>query len=214
MLNWRPLISYLKDRVTRVFRMRREWVGATVISILICALTILAVPPFQSVMDLGESIKDGWETRLLKGSDILPHTENFTLKEFSHNYRVPEAELRNALTELGAKELPAEITIGDLAESLKITPLQLYQRIMKQVKPSPADVGATDPPATGTGRLTVTQVAERVGITTKLALERLSRHGINAAPDAALRNLGELAEKTPLEIYRIIAEGNKETVGN
>jgi len=206
-LNWKPLISYLKDRITRVVKMRWEWVSATVISILVSALTILAVPPFQSVMDLGEQIKEGWENRLLQGSDILPHTEDFTLADFARNYRLPADEVRRTLREIGIAEIGEKDTFGDWAAALSITPLNLYNQVMKRISPPAGDADA-EPPASGTGRMSVEGVAKRLGITVAEAVLRLKVRGIEAAGDSKLKDLGEAADKTPLEIYRLIQNKN------
>ena len=209
-LNWKPLVSYLKDRVTRTIKLRREWAGATLASILVCALTILAVPPFQSIMDLGDGIKEGWETRLLQGSDILPHTEGFTVEEFAANYRVDPVAVRRALKELGLEEITAETTFGDLAASLNRTPLELYRQVSARVA-QPAGDAAAPPPSSGTGRLTVRAVAQRLGISTEMALTRLRDAGIEAGEDSLLKDLGEAAQRTPLDIYRLISGNSGES---
>ena len=209
-LNWKPLISYLKDRVTRVVRLRREWVGATLISILACALTILAVPPFQSVMDWGEQIKEGWEQRLLQGSDILPHTENFTLEEFARNYRVDKEEVRRVLTQLGITTIKADDTFGDFASALETTPLALYKQISTKITP-PKGEATAEPPASGMGRMTVASVAQRLGIAVDAALERLRAAGIDARADSQVKHLAEVVKKTPLEIYRLVQGQTEKT---
>lgn len=46
-LNWKPLLSYFKDRVKRTFSFRLEWMLALVLCVVVFFGTLKEVPPFE-----------------------------------------------------------------------------------------------------------------------------------------------------------------------
>jgi len=61
-VNWQVLLNYLWDRARKAYALRRELTIAIVITILVGVGTIYNIPPFSTVMDLGESLSASWET--------------------------------------------------------------------------------------------------------------------------------------------------------
>jgi len=60
-LNWRPLISYFKNRARRTFALRWEWVLSLAICALVLVGTLGEVTPFSNVLALSERIKHTWD---------------------------------------------------------------------------------------------------------------------------------------------------------
>ncbi|MEE9117117.1 MAG: DUF4405 domain-containing protein [Calditrichia bacterium] len=58
--NWKPFLSYLSDKKKQFFRLRRELLSAIFIVAGIFYLILLNTPPFKTVMDFGESMKNEW----------------------------------------------------------------------------------------------------------------------------------------------------------
>jgi len=61
-VNWQVLLNYLWDRARKAYALRRELTIAIVITILVGVGTLYNIPPFSTVMDLGESLSASWET--------------------------------------------------------------------------------------------------------------------------------------------------------
>ena len=61
-LNWKPLLGYLRDRTRRVYRLRAELAVALLLTIAVGVGSALSLPPFGTVMDWGESLKNTWES--------------------------------------------------------------------------------------------------------------------------------------------------------
>ncbi len=71
-LNWKVLLSYLRDRVSRAYKVKAEFTVALILTLLIAAGSIAAIPPFSTVMDWGESLKNAWDT----GGVIIEHEDH------------------------------------------------------------------------------------------------------------------------------------------
>ena len=56
------LVAYLKSKLQAGIRMKRELAAASVTGGLILAVSITGLPPFGTVMDVGEEIKNSWST--------------------------------------------------------------------------------------------------------------------------------------------------------
>ena len=55
--NWRPLVSYFKNRVTRSVGFRKEWAVAASLCVLVFAGTRAGVPPFSTLLAWNEEVK-------------------------------------------------------------------------------------------------------------------------------------------------------------
>ncbi|HEC02877.1 MAG TPA: DUF4405 domain-containing protein, partial [Phycisphaerales bacterium] len=76
-LNWKPLISYFRNRARRTFALRWEWVLSLVICALVLVGTLGEVIPFSNVLALNERIKHSWDRPAQRAP--VPHAELMTL---------------------------------------------------------------------------------------------------------------------------------------
>jgi hypothetical protein len=60
-LNWKAMLRYLQDRARRVYKLKAEFVVALLLTGIVWAGAALHLPPFGTVMDWGEGIKETWE---------------------------------------------------------------------------------------------------------------------------------------------------------
>ena len=58
--NWRVIVHFFWNKVQSAFNLKREFVAAAVVTLIVFAGTIWNVPPFSSVMDLGREAKLSW----------------------------------------------------------------------------------------------------------------------------------------------------------
>ena len=68
-LNWRVLLGYLRDRARHVYRLRAELTVALVLTAVVGGGSVLPLPPFSTVMDWGETLKNTWAS-----GDVAPIT--------------------------------------------------------------------------------------------------------------------------------------------
>lgn len=55
--NLRPLLYYCKNRVTKRFAFRLEWIAALALTVLIVAGTLTDIPPFRTLSNLSQHLK-------------------------------------------------------------------------------------------------------------------------------------------------------------
>jgi len=60
-LNWKVILHYLRDRARRVYKLKTEFIAALLLTVIVWAGAALHLPPFGTVMDWGEGVKEMWE---------------------------------------------------------------------------------------------------------------------------------------------------------
>ena len=196
--NWKVLVAYVKSKLQAGIRMKRELAAASLTGAVILAVSIAGVPPFGTVMDVGEEIKNSWSTAT--NEPPVPHAELMTLAEFSETVKIPTEKALANLEKQGIKVSQPTVTVQQIADEHKLTPQQVYQKIRSEdAKPkvSLADGG-------GWGRMNVQQVCERFNVPVGDGLARLKAAGIEAAAGTAIRDLAAARGKSPIDIAKII----------
>jgi hypothetical protein len=124
-LNWKPLVSYFKSKVSKAFALRIEWAFALVICGVVFLGTLGDITPFSSLLVWNENIKNSWDSTEQRAP--IPHAELLTLTELSE--QVSDVSLETILTNLksqGIEVKSSEVVLGDLAEAHNMTPVHLY----------------------------------------------------------------------------------------
>lgn len=61
-VNWKILLNYSWDRIQNAYRLKRELTISILLTLFICVGTVLAWPPFSTIMDWGEVFSNAWES--------------------------------------------------------------------------------------------------------------------------------------------------------
>ena len=177
--------------------------ASVAVTVLIFIFVLIDVPPFTTVMDFGESIKDGWATE--QNEPPVPHAEEMTLVKLADAVKQPVDKLIANLTSNGI-QASAEEVVKDLAEKYKMTPIELFK--LMQLKSS----GTADETKTyqgmGYGRMSLEDVCQKLGVSPEDALQRLQEAGIMAKKDGNLKTLASEYDKLPIDLVNIM-KGNK-----
>jgi hypothetical protein len=200
--NWKVLVAYVKSKLTAGIRMKRELAAASLTGLAILGVSITGVPPFGTVMEVGEEIKNSWSTTA--SEPPVPHAELMTVAKFAETVRIPAEKALANLETQGIKVADPAMTVQQIADEHRITPLQVYQKIQSEdatPKVSLAEGG-------GWGRMNVQQACERFNVPVGDGVARLKAAGIEAAPGTAIRDLAAARGKSPIDIARIIAGEN------
>ena len=199
--NWATFVSYFKMRFQAGFNLKREFVVATGLTVLVVAGTILNVPPFSLVVAWSDDIKDYWKAKAI----VLPyaHAEESTLADFCTKTGVPVNE---TVTQLQAKgyEIPdTSMTLGDLARLNDTSPSTMFSGLLGGTadEASQPSVGT----GAGLGRKTLEQVSGEFGVDVEDVLAALRSHDIEAKADLTLKEAAEDAGTTPGEVLDIIS---------
>jgi len=197
--NWRVIVGYVKTRLSEGIRRKWELAGATGLIVGIVALTIGGVAPFQTVMDVGEELKNSWATPA--SEPPVPHAEEWTLLKMAENTKQPVEQVVANLQKAGyAVGDPDKTTLKAIATAAGAVPQEVFQK----AKGTAAVSGGVMAEGGGWGRKTVKQVAEQAQVPLADAVARLKDKGISATADMNIRELAQAVALTPIDLAKII----------
>jgi uncharacterized membrane protein YgcG len=227
--NFRPLVNYFKDRLTRRIGLRREWIVALGLCLGVFAGVRLEVPPFSSFLDFNERIKQSWEDP--RRAAPIPHAELLTLQELAERAEVPLDTALQRLAEMGIQDATAESIVAELASGNDLSAQRVYE-IIRGVQAFNRGGGGRgqgsgagqSPTASesgelghrpgggggwggggGPGRMTLTEYCQSRAIDVTEAQARLEAWGIRCMPGRTLRDIAvDNGYERPYEILDII----------
>ncbi len=197
--NWRVILNYIRRTIGAGVNRGRELAAASALGVVILVLTISGLPPFSTVMTLGETAKNAWSDPSTEPP--VPHAEEWTVAKFAETNKMPADQAMENLRQAGLAAPAADTTLQTLAATYKVTPRQVYLSALGPEK------AAAVPQAGGGGfgRKTVAQLCGETNTPVEAALERLAQAGFTGA--TAESNMRELATKhgrRPIEVAQII----------
>ena len=132
-VNWKVFWTYLKKRATPGLNLKRELALATVVAVAVVAGAICNVPPFATVMNYNEDIKNYWSRKAAEDASPAPvaHAEDLTLAQFASRINLSIADAKGALSEEGYEIEDDTVTMSDLAKSKGVAPRDVLADIRK-----------------------------------------------------------------------------------
>ena len=228
--NWKPLVSYFKDKVSQSFAMRAEWIIALIIPAIVFVGTLAEIKPFSSLLALNETIKHSWEAPNKRAP--VPHAESLSLASVSEY--IQDVNLETMVANLKAKGIEVssddvDVVFGDLAETSGMTPNQLFEIAVGQSgyysssvafcaseqgagsrtgersqgdgQKSEADSHSQGGGSgSGFGRMTLRQFCAQLELETNAAIKTLNNLGFTATPDMTIRAIADSAGAHPSEV--------------
>lgn len=152
-VNWKILVNYLWDRTKHAYRLKREFIIAILLTLLISVGTIENWTPFSTVMDWGETLSNAWEANSTRVEEEIIYTHEseidtneehesmpttmsqgwgrYTVAEICQQQGVPVEE---ALNRLAAYNIEADDTsrIRTLADVSEYEPSGIVDIILGQ----------------------------------------------------------------------------------
>ena len=123
--NWRYLVNYFRNKTRRTLAVKREWIAALGISVIIIVGSVVQFPPFSKLMDLNSKIKYSWDDP--RQAAPVAHAELLTFDELAKKVR--GIDLEKIKSNLAAKDIELKssgTTIGQLAQAHNMTAAKLY----------------------------------------------------------------------------------------
>ncbi len=199
--NWHPILSYLNNR-TRNFRLfTREFnIALSVVGITILG-TIFMIPPFSSILNWSESIKDSASVKY--GEPPYGHAELSSFAAFCEKTGLDSQEARHNLEAKGIRISDPNQKIEDIARAHNLTPQALYVMMQGNETTSAEKTMPADPPP-GTGMLTLVDICTRYGGNMDIILRELKNQSIHAIPQSTIKQIATDSGKSPRDIYSII----------
>jgi len=213
-LNWRPLLGYFKDRLTRRLGLRWEWAAALAACALVYGGIRAGFPPFSSLLSFNETVKQSWDQPAQRAP--IPHAELLTLAELAEKAGVALPEAVSRLTVKGIEGARADIVVEELARQNQRAAQQLYEMILGEPTRGQAGrgggrgSGGAGGPGGGPGRKTLTQFCAEEGLDQDQALARLRAKGLKVSPEQTLREIAvNNGYSRPYEILELLRGSGK-----
>jgi len=195
--NWRSLWFYVRTRLAEGLRAKRELALATASVAAVAGLTLADLPPFGSVMDLGERVKQSWSKG--GGEPPVPHAELLTLERLAATTQIPLDRILANLAAAGVPGAGPRVTIAALASANGLTPQQIWVRLKGQETPKEIPAGG------GYGGKTVGEVCMQLEIPLDEGLDRLRARGIEAQAGTPMKDLAERHGRRPHDLVQLLA---------
>ena len=122
--NWRPMLGYFKDRLTRRIGFRWEWALALACSGIIFAGTQANWVPFSWLLTASENLRASWEQPQERAP--IPHAELLSFTELARQAGVEFTVASNRLAARGFTNLAADTIVATIASQHRVTAQEVY----------------------------------------------------------------------------------------
>lgn len=204
--NWKPLLSYLKNKARQIKVVTPEFNIALTIAAVFIVGTYFWVPPFSWMMSLNAHLKDYGAEKY--GEPPYGHAELSSLKTFAKKMNLDLAKSMELLDKAGYSAEESEITLETIARRYNISPKQIYETI------KPAALIATpkserrnalpESAPTGTGNLTLADFCSQFNLNMKWVVHELKKLGIEASEELTLKAIATQNRTSPIDVYESI----------
>ncbi|MFZ5775255.1 MAG: DUF4405 domain-containing protein [Thermodesulfobacteriota bacterium] len=202
-LNWTPIIAYLQNRA-RSFRFFSADCNAAILLCLLFGLgTSFELPPFSSIVSLGEAIKE--QAAREYGEPPYGHAELSSLRTFSKKVEIDLGQAMTRLREAGITVTSPEQTVADLARANRRSPKEIH-RIMQPA----AQAGAGKPlpldPPPGFGKRPLADICHEYALNSKIILRGLTDRQLKATEAMTIKEIAAANNTSPMEIFELLRE--------
>lgn len=201
-LNWKLIVTYLRDRANRLRVLTPDFLAALVVTGAVSATALLGVPPLSWVLDLNASLKDS--AARTWGEPPYGHAELSSLTAFAAQTGLDPVRALELLRQAGLNAGGPEQTLAAIAGANHVTPQKVYEAI-QPARAEGRGGSAVHPTPSGLGKRQVGGLCEELGIPVQQGVAVLAALGCAGAdPDATLRSLAEEAGRRPVELYELL----------
>ena len=209
MFNFRPLLNYFRDRMTRRLGWRWEWMAAVTVCGGVFAGVQTRMPPFSNLLNFGERVKWSWEDP--RAAAPQPHAELLSLKDLAGQANVPYETAVERLEARGIAAVQPDMVVQDVARANGVSAQRVYEIIQGQSSGGLGSGHGADggrggfAKGGGAGWQTLAQYCTARSLDLTNAAARLEARGIKFAVDWTLRDIArENGYDRPYEIIDIL----------
>ena len=204
--NWKPLISYLKNKAKEIKVFTPEFNIALIIVMVFTAGTYFLVPPFSWVMTLNNHFKDAGAEKY--GEPPYGHAELSSLKTFAKKMNLDLARSMELLDKAGYTVENSDVTLETIGRRYNIPPQRVYQTIqpaaINAAKKSEDNNRLPESARPGTGNLTLADFCTQFNLNMKLVVRELKKQEIEASEELTLKKIAVQNKTSPTDVYERI----------
>jgi hypothetical protein len=197
-LNWNPMVSYLKTKAKSLRVFTTDFNVALVVTIVVIAGTLWMVPPFSSIIHLGDAIKD--KAAVAYGEPPYGHAELSSMETFVKRMGWNPAEVRQRLAASGIQLADMQVTIQQIATTHGMTPQKVYT-IMQPPEKNLSSGTLPDTPIPGTGRRTLADICQAYNLNIPSVLRQLEAQNIKASAEMTIKTIAEAHNMSATDFY-------------
>lgn len=198
-LNWRSIVSYLKNRLKKVVVITPSFLIALVINLFVLVGTYYNIEPMKSVIVFGNSISKNWSKKY--PPPPFGHAELSSLKTVCRRMELDLDRSVTLLKKHNIKFQSTSETLKEIAARNNTSPDKIYDII----KPLEKESAAQNSPK-GVGRMSLKELSNRYSIDLDRAVKRLSARGFNVNKNMMLKEIAEQKGMSPSDVYEIIKQ--------
>ncbi len=200
-LNWNNILAYIKSKKDTLIS--KPFIVSTVISILLCTGTVMGLTPFKKIIEIGNDFKGMWAKNELKPP--APHAEMYPLIKIAELLEIPPARASGFLNYKGIKVISLYQNLKEIADMNKIKPVDIYKTLVTISPKGPVQIASSCPElADNIGEETISSLAEKLNISEKEILRKLSLVGIKADIKSTLKEIAVKYNTAPSVILSLI----------
>ncbi|SHG21555.1 protein of unknown function [Desulfacinum infernum DSM 9756] len=200
--NWSAITAYLKDRARRLRIFTADFNAALLVTALVVAGTLAAVPPLSWIPAGSDYFQMKAEARY--GIPPYGHAELSSLSSFAAKVGLNLEESLRRLQAKGFVGVSPEATLKDMAVLNGVSPQGLYLAMKPEMPIARPTKGLPENPPAGLGRLSLQDLAATYGVPLDKILGVLREAGYAAGPSSTLKALAEGHDRTPPDLYQML----------
>ena len=204
--NWKPVVSYLKNKLKQIKVFTPEFNVALVITLFFTVGTYLAVPPFSYVLSLNDYFKDKGAEKY--GEPPYGHAELSSLKTFAKKMNLDLKQSMELLNKAGYAVEDGQATLEAIGREYGVPPQAVYEIIkpalIKGENGERQAAALPDSPPPGTGTPTRADVSTQLNLNLKQVVRELKKQGVTATEAQTLKQIAEDNDTTPIDLYERI----------
>lgn len=203
-LNWKPIMAYLKNKAKEFKMFTADFNLALGITLVITVLTLFSLPPVNAIQTFGESLKEQAANKY--GEPPYGHAETSPLQSLCKRTGTDLDDALGKLAKANLKSVAPEATLAEIAEANGMTPQQVYSLFQPEppregeVKTMPENAGV------GFGRKALAGVCAEYGLDAPAIIDGLKGLGIEASPEASIKEVAESNNMDPHALYEAIRQ--------
>lgn len=198
--NWNPILLYLKNKAKQLTIFTKDFNIALVITLVFILGTFFMVPPFSTILNISENIKD--EAALKYGEPPYGHAELSSFTSFVKKTGLDLEASLAALEKKGIRIESSDQTVLDIAKANNLTPKQVFEAI--NIEKPAATSGIPEIPPPGTGNLTLVQLCEKFKQDPDKIAATLQNKGMTVSKEMKIRDIAEKNNLNPIQLYELI----------
>lgn len=207
--NWKPITTYLKNKAKEMKFFTGEMNAALALTVLFIVGTLVYVPPFSTVLDFAEEIKEAASKKY--GEPPWGHAELSPLGTFARKMGWNPEEAMAVLKDAGYEVASAKATVAEIAESKGVPPQELYVTLKTKLESEQPQQGALpEAPPAGFGQRSLQQIAETYGVPLQPMLDALKSKGMAADAETSLKKIASDAGANPYDLFEIIKTASEQ----